>query len=712
MIAKGARVPRLVEGVDLTSLPLGPLEGFVLSRLDGEASVAVLADLTNLDEGQVHEIVERLIGLGAAEWARESVSLPLPTGRPATRTPSREITVPPFLRGPPSPSSSGAPARVRMRHEPAERAARASIKLDGVYSSRPPAAEEVDMARSSVFPSSSRVTGAPSAPPSSRPPPSVPPALDDIPLPPPPSRDRLARLSSQAPELFGEVPSLDPQAAASATPSPASSPPAAAAPAPPSESPPAPPGEAAPSPLAPSEAIADAARGDGSPSGDAPAAGAEGAPPSSEPAAASSTDAPPPVPEGEALDLDAERRRRIDDLYFALELLDHYEVLGVPREAPRAVVRDAYFQLSKVFHPDTMFRKRLGPYKARMEAIFQRLTEAYETLGKKKGREEYDRYLGVLDKTREVERALDERPDEDERGRLGRQAAQIEADVAMGRPPSTPGTELPEGLGAGDAPARPRTSAPPVAPASSTPPARREMSEEGKRRQRELMAKKLRGAGASSASARRPSPVAPPPTAPKADRQEVLRGLTSTLRQARAQTGGTDPIQRHLAQAKRAEAEGDVAEAANHLRAALLMAPERADVEAEHQRVAGLVAASMAASYEQQARYEEGHGKWAAAAISWGKVVAGRPDDPSAMRHAAEALVAARGDLHRAAALAQRAVELSSGDAGRHAKSLLTQAKVFVAAGLGRNARRVLQRALELDPGNEIAENLLRDLDR
>src|SRR5690606_2548839 len=112
MTSKSARVPRLVVGVDLTQLPLTPLEGFVLSRVDGMNPVTVLADLTNLAEDDVDRIVGKLIELGAVEWARESVSLPGATGR-AARTPT-SITVPESLRSPPSPRSTRSSGRIRI----------------------------------------------------------------------------------------------------------------------------------------------------------------------------------------------------------------------------------------------------------------------------------------------------------------------------------------------------------------------------------------------------------------------------------------------------------------------------------------------------------------------------------------------------------------------------------------------------------------------
>ncbi|MCB9593164.1 MAG: DnaJ domain-containing protein [Sandaracinaceae bacterium] len=687
----------------------------MLSRIDGAASVQVLADLTNLEEDHVYRMAERLIELGAAEWSRESVSLPLPTGRPSTRTPSREVEVPPFLRGPPQRPVQG-PARVRMRSE--ERpSVRPPVRLEGVYSSKPPTNDEVDMERSSVFPSSPRTrrssapTDASAGPPVDMPPPPPVPTVD-VPLPPPPSAERLAKLAEAHAATFEDLPLPPSEPPAPTTPDPDPAPEVASL------------VEPAPEPVKPTPTsdlealealVAEVVAEPLAASEPAPAASAvePELEPEPEPASASEPEpASEPAPEakGEELDLDEERQHRIDNLYFALELLDHYQVLGVGRGAARAEIRDAYFQLSKVFHPDTMFRKRLGAYKARMEAIFQRLTEAYETLGKKKHREEYDHYLSLQDRTREVERSLDEPNEDEERERLGRAAAQYEADVAAGRPPSVE-TEIPEELRGPP----PKSAAPPPpsapAPTSSTPPeARRAMSEEGKRAQRELMAKKLRNATRASGSSRRGASPPPPPTstAPKADRKEVLRGLASTLRQTSAQTGGLDPVQRSLGQAKRAEAEGDLAEAANHLRAAMLRAPDRADIAHEHARISVQLSKAMATTYEERAIYEERHGKWAAAAISWGKVVEGRPDDAHAAQRAAVALVEAGGDMHKAKQLAQKAADLDPDNVA----NLRGLARVYIAAGLELNARRVLQHAAKLDPDDEMVENLLRDLGR
>ena len=108
----------------------------------------------------------------------------------------------------------------------------------------------------------------------------------------------------------------------------------------------------------------------------------------------------------EACDLPRERRKQVLDLFYRLREIDFYEALDIPYDADKKQIRTAYFALSKSFHPDTMFRKDLGSFKAKMEAVFQTLTEAYDTLSKKKARDEYDAYLRSTKATQMAERAL------------------------------------------------------------------------------------------------------------------------------------------------------------------------------------------------------------------------------------------------------------------------------------------------------------------
>ncbi|MEM9176185.1 MAG: tetratricopeptide repeat protein [Myxococcota bacterium] len=95
----------------------------------------------------------------------------------------------------------------------------------------------------------------------------------------------------------------------------------------------------------------------------------------------------PPVPsfaidEGaldDGLDIDLDVQRRILE-YEASLGRPYHELLGVAPGAKPKDVKKAYFKLSKEFHPDRYFRKRIGDYGERLDRIFKKVLEAHEIL--------------------------------------------------------------------------------------------------------------------------------------------------------------------------------------------------------------------------------------------------------------------------------------------------------------------------------------------
>ncbi len=63
-----ARLPQMVEGIDMRALPLAPEDAFVLSRIDGHTSEAEIAMVTGLEPDQVHATLRRLVDLGAVRF--------------------------------------------------------------------------------------------------------------------------------------------------------------------------------------------------------------------------------------------------------------------------------------------------------------------------------------------------------------------------------------------------------------------------------------------------------------------------------------------------------------------------------------------------------------------------------------------------------------------------------------------------------------------
>jgi hypothetical protein len=92
---------------------------------------------------------------------------------------------------------------------------------------------------------------------------------------------------------------------------------------------------------------------------------------------------------------DAEsRRREILDAAQGLKERNFFEVLGVPRTAREADVKDAYFRLARRFHPDVHHSTDLADLRDQLEAVFIRLGEAYEVLKDPRKRADYEERLG------------------------------------------------------------------------------------------------------------------------------------------------------------------------------------------------------------------------------------------------------------------------------------------------------------------------------
>ena len=427
----------------------------------------------------------------------------------------------------------------------------------------------------------------------------------------------------------------------------------------------------------------------------------------------------------EEVDLDLDRRREILDCFYRLKDMSHYELLGVASDAEKKAIRDAYFRLSKRFHPDTLYGKNLGSYKSKMESVFKRLTDAYEVLGKKKRRREYDTYLQAVEQTRRLLAGIDEtervaqqieRESELPPQRLSpNRTASVEPKPEVKPEAKSPSpvhvaSPVPEPKPRPSKPVRARFAKPSepgmpaVTPTTSSTPPRKTVSER-RALARELLEKRLAGQRRTS-QLRPPEPVSSDSSRPERTSDQMLKGLARTIRESASVTGGNSGAERHLKSAKDAEADNDLLGAVNSLRLAMAIAPERDDIEAEYARVRQTLAIELAETFEKQARYEEGQGHWEAAARSWERVAEGRPEAPGPLRRAAAALAEAETDLKKARDFAQKAVSLQPDSAQNHA----VLGQVFIKAGMLASAKTELEAALKLDPNNDFVKNLLREL--
>ncbi|MCI0571151.1 MAG: DnaJ domain-containing protein [Myxococcaceae bacterium] len=91
----------------------------------------------------------------------------------------------------------------------------------------------------------------------------------------------------------------------------------------------------------------------------------------------------------EEVELDPERKQEILALEARAETVDHFSLLGVSAGASPAEVKRAFYALSQRFHPDRFYGRSLGSFRARVERLFLRLSEAHATLTDPERRQAY-----------------------------------------------------------------------------------------------------------------------------------------------------------------------------------------------------------------------------------------------------------------------------------------------------------------------------------
>jgi curved DNA-binding protein CbpA len=129
------------------------------------------------------------------------------------------------------------------------------------------------------------------------------------------------------------------------------------------------------------------------------------APPPPPPPVAPTLAPPPPVrPEHAA------RRAEIEKRAQALDGEDFFQLLGLTRETPPDQIRNAYFALAKVWHPDRV-PPELADVKPLVARVFARISDAFQTLNDAAKRKEYLERLqaggGSADDDEKIARVVD-----------------------------------------------------------------------------------------------------------------------------------------------------------------------------------------------------------------------------------------------------------------------------------------------------------------
>ncbi|WP_235879660.1 J domain-containing protein [Polyangium aurulentum] len=354
----------------------------------------------------------------------------------------------------------------------------------------------------------------------------------------------------------------------------------------------------------------------------------------------------------EPADLDHQKKKKILDLYNALDDRTHYELLGVLADADKKQIKAAYYALAPEYHPDKYFRKRLGTYKQKIEAIFTRLTLAHDVLTSKQRRAEYDAYLEQTRRNRTMAALLEHDPSD---------VSAVVAASEEGPPSGSMSGRYMDTDASGPESRRRPPYAPRITQATRPRPGE--------------------GPGAATSAA----PATPPVQAGHGD-----AGRPRFDPHRRMQ------LERYVLAAKVALERKDLAAAANAYRLAVGLAPEDTELKQKLAEVQQQAASELAEGFLKQAEYEASQGRWAEAALSYANVCPGRPDDPRPHERVAFCTLKTGQNTRRAIDYARRAVRL----APQSAEYRLTLARAYMTAGLETSARVEMERAAELAPND------------
>lgn len=416
----------------------------------------------------------------------------------------------------------------------------------------------------------------------------------------------------------------------------------------------------------------------------------------------------------EDVDIEPARRRQILEAYYRLDQATHYELFGVQPDADKKAIKSAYFEIVNVFHPDRYFGKNVGSFKAKLEKVFARLSQSYDVLSRSVSRAEYDAYLRAQSKTRafdagQIDNAAHQAALQEVMRRI-----QAEANVenrGLSVPPATP--SVPPASSSSYQGVTQSASVPPRS--SSTPSLRPSTSlrpSDPESRRRALARKLGRSPSPSGADKHHPTPL-------ELEEREQLNAHQDAQRktwagdelkrryQDRVVAARDRQVEVYTRAAKQALDKGDNVGAANALRIAVSLAPDDPELARQLTEVAGKAKRELSASYQQQAEYEERDEKWLAAAKSYTRALAGRPDAKICDK-IAHCLLSGDGDLREAGEMAKRAVMLQPDSA----RFRVTLARFYVKAGMKQSAEGELSRAATLAPSDDKVVDWIRQLKR
>ncbi len=370
-------------------------------------------------------------------------------------------------------------------------------------------------------------------------------------------------------------------------------------------------------------------------------------------------------------------------------------LLGVERGADRKALKRAYFELASKLHPDRYFRKKLGSFKVRMEAVFSRITQAHDTLGNAQKRAQYDAYLDEQRRSRGIEELLEDALAEVRRAeaRAEKEAADAEAAEAAASPAPPPSPSAP--------------AVPPRTPSAPSQPPAGPVVDVAIAARRDALARRLLGGRSRPSGAQQPVNPGGNGTSSTSSRPSASDAMASLRRryEERKNLAKETQARAYTTKGQQALASNDPVAAANAFRVALSLRPDDPELDRRPARRRRRPTSCWPTPTRSRPTTRRRTRQWTEAARSWGRVCRVRPErrtGPRARAPTPSSRPAA--DLHEAGRLAQRACALDPENTALR----VTLANVYLAAGLTLNARRELETAAQLAPQDGTIQAMLK----
>jgi curved DNA-binding protein CbpA len=91
-----------------------------------------------------------------------------------------------------------------------------------------------------------------------------------------------------------------------------------------------------------------------------------------------------------AFEVTDEKLAEVIEMSEQLPTMDYYQILNVPDDSSSYQIKLAYFRLAREYHPDCFNKDLPSDIKEKIEDVFAHITDAYDTLGDEKKKQDYD----------------------------------------------------------------------------------------------------------------------------------------------------------------------------------------------------------------------------------------------------------------------------------------------------------------------------------